>query len=151
MNKLIRVVTVRRSGLLAKGDKIFNFLAIQHKETTFMTYSRLLKQIQGLPKRAATAGIYLLLGTLPLEALIVLRVLSLIGAISRSANDTLFALALGQTSVKSWISYCNLPPIIDILDTKPDKSEWKATCKRAVHSHWTLKIKSEAEETRRYF
>ena len=38
----------------------------------------------------------------------------------------------------------NLPSITDILDSKPEKRHWKAICKRAVHSHWTERIREEA-------
>ena len=48
-----------------------------------MFYRKLLRQIQNLPQSTAREAVYLLLGTIPLEAQLHLRVLSLFGAITR--------------------------------------------------------------------
>lgn len=46
-------------------------------------YKNLLRQVQGLPPRVATEAIYLLTGTLPLEAVLHERVLNLLGSVYR--------------------------------------------------------------------
>ena len=61
----------------------------------------LLKQIQGLPKRTANSGVYLLIGAVPIKALLDLKMLSVIGAIARSANKTLKELAVRQVAART--------------------------------------------------
>ena len=58
---------------------------------------RMLKNIQGLPVRTATVAVYLLTGSLPVEGLLDLKKLSLIGILARTNNETLLNLALHQT------------------------------------------------------
>ncbi len=137
------------------GSEVLPLIQAQ-KDKVNSAYCRILKQIQGLPLRAPNASTYLLLGTLPLEAQIDLRVLSLLGAIARCCNETLFSIALNLTSVKShtsksWFTRCekvlikyNLPSICDVLDSKPSKEEWKRVCKEAVNSLWTNQLQQEA-------
>ena len=67
----------------------------------------LLRQIQSLPKYTAVEAVYLLLGTLPLEAEIHIRVLNLYGAICRSENTTMKELASRQLSMGSPYSWFN--------------------------------------------
>ena len=110
-------------------------------------YNGLLKQIQGLPMTTATCAVYLLLGTLPVEALLDLRRLSLIGAICRSRNQCLRDLASRQLAMRSartsWfprvesiLEKYELPSIDELMDLEPDKERWKARCKDAVNSFW---------------
>ena len=137
------------------GSEVMSLLKTQ-KDKLNSAYCRLLEQIQGLPLRASNAASYILLGTLPLVAQIDLRILSLLGAISRSGNETLFGIAMRLTSVKpytsrSWFVKCekllikyNLPHILEVLEIKPGKAEWKRLCKAAVHSHWSETLHREA-------
>ena len=90
---------------------------------------------------------YLLLGTLPVEALLDLRRLSLIGAICRSRNQCLRDLAVRQLAMRSartsWfprvesiLEKYELPSFDELMDLEPDKERWKVRCKDVVTSFW---------------
>ena len=74
-------------------------------------YKQLLKRIQGLPDNTANEAVYLLLGAVPVEAIIHIKVLTLFGAISRlEGHHPLRQLALHQLAIKdekskSWFVY----------------------------------------------
>ena len=61
-------------------------------------YRKLLRMTQGLPENTARCAVYLLVGSLPLEGYIHLRMLSLFGNVSRlERNSPLYQLALRHT------------------------------------------------------
>lgn len=117
-----------------------------------------LKDIQGLPSRTATSAVYLLTGILPIQAIIDLKRLSLIGTIARSHNDTLHTLALHQVATLkpnsgSWfvtiaetLQKYDLPSLTDLLNNPIHKVLWKTTCKRSVCEWWSQLLRQEASQ-----
>jgi hypothetical protein len=107
---------------------------------------RLLKQIQTLPDNTADEIPYLLLGALPIDAVIHKKRLGTLGAIVRAKNSVQHTLAMRQTAMKSpkshsWfqttekiLTIYDLPPTYKLLDNPPTKQEWKRTVKEAVNS-----------------
>ncbi len=120
-------------------------------------YVRILKQLQSLPLRSSSAAAHLLIGALPVEALIHLRILSLLGSVARSNNSLLVNMAVRQLAVKnsssnSWFVKCQkilmryqLPDVMDIIDTKPDRDEWKRTTNKAVKTFWMEKLHQKVD------
>ncbi len=117
---------------------------------------RFLRQIQSLPDRTARCGVFILLGTVPMEALYHLAILSLLGRIFRANNVFITELAIRQTSVhdtnsKSWfikaaktLQHYGLPPIHSLAENPPTKDQWRNTCKRAVFSFWKEELTNQA-------
>ncbi len=117
---------------------------------------RFLRQIQSLPDRTARCGVYILLGTVPMEAYYHLAILSLLGRILRSDNCFITELAIRQTAVhdlnsNSWfiraaktLHFYGLPPIHTLAQNPPSKEQWRDVCKRAVFSHWKEDLTSQA-------
>jgi hypothetical protein len=66
---------------------------------------RTLKQLSSLPERTATEAVYLMFGIPPVQALIHISRLSLIGSIARSDNYTLQELTVRQCVFKTWQSH----------------------------------------------
>ncbi len=120
-------------------------------------YRKLLKQVQGLPDTTANAAVYLLLDTVPLEAQIHMRILGLLGNITRlEVNHPLRALALRQLSVKdkksaSWFMYTQaIAEIYEInlfqIITAPwPKLTWKRFVKNTITEYWQEQLRAEAE------
>ena len=121
-------------------------------------YRKLLRQVQSLPESTAMEAVYLMIGLLPIEALIHQRALSLFGSISRlEPTDTLYQLALRQMSVKtpnsdSWFSQIRQFAAQYDLDLDSQlaqpwpKETWKAYCRNTVRYHWWNKLVSAAAE-----
>jgi hypothetical protein len=117
-----------------------------------------LRSLQSLPDRTATQAVYLLSGILPLQALIHMKKLSLIGAIARLGNRVLCDIATRQCGMKdissgSWFKDIELLllaydlPTTNMLMLDPvPKLTWKKLVKSAVHLHWSKKLKREVEE-----
>ena len=112
-------------------------------------HRNLLRQVQGLPRYVATEAIYLLSGTLPLEAELHIRVLNLFGAICRSENDTMKQLASRQMSIGSqysWFTYVqqlcqNYGISTEASLTAPwRKQAWKRYVEDAVRGKWTKEL-----------
>ncbi len=119
-------------------------------------YRGLLKQIQGLPETTANEAVYLLVGALPLEAALHLRLLGVFGTISRLQNDhTLYKLALRQMALMehkshSWFVYiCDIAARYDIdlhqvLLNPWRKREWKRYTRTLVEGYWWDKLMNGA-------
>lgn len=115
-----------------------------------------MRMLQNLPQRVAKESIYLLTGTIPIEAHLDLRKLSLIGAIARRKGSKLWEIALRQLIMKdnnssSWfveirrlMAKYDLVHPIDLLQTPVQKCKWKANCKAAVVTHWWKVLQDEA-------
>ncbi len=89
--KLIEVYVLPR--LLYGLDSIV--LPKKHINKLELFFRRILRQIQGLPDTVANVAVYLLLNTIPVEALLHKRVLSLFGNITRlECNHLLLVLVL---------------------------------------------------------
>jgi hypothetical protein len=115
---------------------------------------KIIRQIQSLPDRTATSAMYILLGCLPLEAIIDQRRLTAI--VSMMKNPILFDVILRQISVKStssksWVMTTEkllrkykLPSILDVYGKQPSKGKWKAEIKKKINAHWKERIEGEA-------
>ena len=117
-----------------------------------MFYKKLLRQIQGLPQNVATEAIYLLLNTVPIEAVLHKRVLTLLGCIARlGPENSLYKLALRQLATKqlksnSWFSQAarianqyNINAHDAVLSPLP-KLSWKRYVKKMVEEHWLERL-----------
>jgi hypothetical protein len=117
-----------------------------------------LRALQSLPERTATQAVYLLSGVLPIEGLIHIRKLSLIGAIARLGNKVLSEVAVRQCGMKdmssdSWFKDVELlllryglPTTNVLLQDPVPKLRWKKLLKSAVHLHWTRRLSHEAAD-----
>ena len=121
-------------------------------------YRTLLKQIQHLPQNTASLAVYLLIGSLPLEAHLDLRVLSLFnravalkGSLERDILER--QLAMKDLGSKSWttvvretLNKYSLPSAYDVLNFPRSKEQWKHTTKTAIYSYWETALKTEAKK-----
>ena len=117
---------------------------------------RLLRQIQHLPKATAVPALYLLTGSLPLEAHHHKSVLSLFGRMVSRNGSLEREIVLRQLGMKdlqsgSWVSLVRrlllqyeLPSAFDLASDPPRKAKWKDSIKRAIYHHWEEKLKTEA-------
>ena len=120
-------------------------------------YKKLLKQVLSLPDTVADPAVYVLTGTIPIEAVVQKRALTLLGSICRLDGDSVEKqLARRQPSIKifsshSWyivirkflIKY-DLPHPLDLLDDPPTKTRWKATVNKCVNEYWCSTIREKA-------
>ena len=123
-------------------------------------YKRLLKSLTALREGTADEAVFILLGLLPAEAELHLRILSLFGSITRlNESHPLRRLALRQAAnirgkrygwfehVLSVARVYSLEDVVLGAILSPWlKSRWKAMVKTTVNSHWTALIKTAAEE-----
>ena len=127
-------------------------------------YRTTLRQLQALPQNVAREAIYLLLGVLPLEAILHMRTLNLLQKIGQDETSLLYQVAVRQLAVKtakshSWFIYttrlCDqygLPHPFDIITQYKEKCEWKTVLKDKVHEYWEKKLKdlASSKSTLRY-
>ena len=103
----------------------------------------------------ADPAIYLLSGTLPIEAMIYHRVLTFFGNVSRRSDSSIEKwLAERQLAVKSLDSHSwfigvkklciryGLPDCTEILEKPRSKRSWKATVEAAINSYWNNRLQS---------
>ncbi|KAK3104737.1 hypothetical protein FSP39_008965 [Pinctada imbricata] len=136
----IEMLTIR------KGD--INSLEMFQRKT--------FKQLQGLPKNAPTAAVYLLIGAIPAEGLIHLRFLSTFGNIIQNKDSLEYRVAKRQLVYKdgnsnSWFTTLvqihekyELPSPITLLENPPNKNQWKTQYKTAVKKFWHDSLVEEA-------
>jgi hypothetical protein len=120
-------------------------------------YRSLLRQIQGLPENTATEAIYILLHTLPIEAALDKRVLSLFGNISRlGTTNPVYQLMLRQLACKEEDSNSWFAQAVRIgnkygIDVRQmaqhpwPKLAWKKYTNTLVEEFWWNKILQEAK------
>ncbi len=120
-------------------------------------YRRLLRQIQGLPSNVSSEAVYILLGTVPVEAHLHRRILSLLGSIARlGPSNPLYQLAVRQLAVKtpeakSWFSQARrigeLYGIdIDAAVLHPwPKITWKTYVTTTITEHWRRSLEKAAD------
>lgn len=111
-----------------------------------------LRDIQNLPPNTATAGVYTLLGALPIEGILDMRCLTLYGAITRSKDTSIYQLARHQLDgedlpPQSWFRHVQmlhqkyeLNQPSTALESPLSKAEWKRYVTTAVRTHWEGKI-----------
>jgi hypothetical protein len=120
-------------------------------------YQKHIRALQHLPDSTAKPALYLLLGILPIEAVLHTRLLNFFMSIinrpaSFEADIIKRQLAMKSKGSHSWTLYIqktirkyDLPSIYSLIETPPTKLAWKATVKSAVCHYWNLKLKEEAE------
>ncbi len=140
---------------LLYGLEAMNLDSKQMKELE-QYHIRFLRQIQSLPDRSARCAVFILLGTVPMEAYYHLAILSLLARIFRADNCFITELAIRQTAVhdvnsNSWfiraaktLHKYGLPPIHVLAQNPPSKDQWREVCKRAVFTHWKEELTSQA-------
>ena len=134
---------------LVLNEKEINTLARHHKES--------LRKLQKLPPNTPECVVYFLAGCLPATGILHLRMLGLLGMISRSKSSSILqqigrgALLSIPCNKKSWFtkmrSICqiyNLKDPLLVLQDPPSKETWKGRCKSAVISFWEQKLRSQA-------
>ncbi len=118
-------------------------------------FKGLLRQVQNLPDNVASEAIYILLGALPIEASIDMKILSLVGAIARLdwghplRQIGIRQLAVGTIAKQSWFVYAaeiGSKYSIDVsnqLQHPWPKITWKVHYKSTVQAYWEDKIYTE--------
>ena len=113
-----------------------------------------IRRLQSLPKRTSNAAIYILSGTLPMEARIHKKRLSILPALMK--NEIFRQIIPRQLATKSidspsWIiktqqilRLYDLPSMIDLLQQTPSKDQWKKLVSARVERVWKEKIEKEA-------
>ena len=121
-------------------------------------YRNLLKHVQHLSANTANEAVYLLLGALPIEGLLDLRILSLFNRIalqdaSKEWEILRRQLAMKDMSSNSWAVYVrkilwkyNLPSAFEIFQNPLTKSEWQVHIKSEVHAFWERKLKEGSKD-----
>ena len=121
-------------------------------------YKEILRNIQGLRQNVASVAIYLLIGLLPVQAELHLRILILFGAIMRlDVNAALYQLARRQLATQvnpksSWFGYVkeiarryNLLHLVQSsVDIRYSKEEWKALICPTIQDHWFHELQVKA-------
>lgn len=115
-----------------------------------------LRNIQTLPRRTAIPALHILLGALPIQAIIEQKQISSIASLSK--NRTILDLIIRQLATKSQDSHSwviatqkllnkyQLPNFLEIIGSEMEKSAWKEKTKEAVFRHWKSEIEEEAAE-----
>ena len=124
-------------------------------------HRKCLRYIQHLPQSSANCALYLLLGALPIEAHIHIKVLNFFrNTIGEEENSppseyirdiVIRQLAMKDDGSSSWVSMVkkllrtyNLPSAYTLLENTPNKRQWKKTLHGAVWNHWEKEFKEEA-------
>jgi hypothetical protein len=115
-----------------------------------------LKRIQHLPPGTPNAAVLLLVGTLPIEAVIDQKVLSLYTNMCRLEDSRERCILQRQLAVKD-MSSCSfttrvkvvlhkygLPSAFSVLHDPPNKPRWKRLVKQAITSYWNVELRKEA-------
>ena len=123
----------------------------QHKKT--------LQFLQRLHENTPRAVVYFLGGSLPAEALLHMRQLSLFFMICVGSNDDplfkhgLYIFNNGRPSSKSWflriVTICEkygLPHPIELMKNPPTKMHFKSTVKQKVLSFWHYTLRTECSQ-----
>ena len=116
---------------------------------------KILRTILGLPTRSPSAGIHLLLGTIPVQVLSQLRRLSFIRSTAALPDSAiakrLFLSCANSPSPGSLVHelistldfYC-LPNVPALFSEPPSKFAWKALCKTMLHDQYRDDVQSNA-------
>ena len=121
-------------------------------------HRKLLRCIQHLPKATAGPALYLLTGSLPVEALHHKNVLTLFGSMTRREGSTEHSiiarqLAMKDMSSKSWLTLVrellqqySLPSAFLLLEHPLKKERWKNMLKSAINQFWEKELRRKAAE-----
>ena len=116
-------------------------------------HRRILRAIQHLPDKCSNTAVYVLLGTLPIEAHLHNRMLTMFGAIARAETSRIHTLAISMLEnprPQSWFTNISIllqkyklqEPGMTLKDP-PTKSCWKRIVSRAIWEHWEEKLKRD--------
>ena len=121
-----------------------------------VAHRSLIRNIQSLPKRTASAALYILSGILPIEAIIDKKRLTLIPTLAKNStvHDLMFRqIAVKEITSRSWtvqtqakLRKYGLDHITDVVRNQLTKDAWKEKVDKAISSHWARKIQQEAAE-----
>ncbi|VDI04475.1 Hypothetical predicted protein [Mytilus galloprovincialis] len=121
-------------------------------------FIKLMKQIQHLPERTANTGTLLLLGQIPIEAVVHKRMLCNFRNIVANKNSVEYNIANRQLAIKSkdsksWFiriveltDKYELPSPHELLVNPPCKYKWKKLVSKVVNFFWLDKLKTEAKD-----
>ena len=111
----------------------------------------MIRDLQSLPTRTSTSAVYLLSGQLPLEALMDIRLGTLLAMTGKDCDSILAQVGLHQLGSKnakshSWFVYCarrlavyGLDPLEILMQTSS-----KQSIKRAIAAHWRDQLVNDA-------
>jgi len=134
---------------------LFGLEVLPLNKTQITTLSRfhiqVMRRIQSLPERTATSAVYMLLGSLPIEAELHKRQLSFLHNVLICNNTTINDIAARQIAVNianplsyfcrvsDTLTLYNLPPIETLQKSlhNVSKLSWKVQVRNAVNSYWT--------------
>ena len=129
----------------------------KHLDCLEKFYKKYLKLLLSIPVTTADPAVYILFGTVPIEATIHKRALILFGNITRLAPESVEKqVAYRQLSIKghksnSWFvaireicfKYELIHPL-ELLQDPPRKETWKRTVNKQVNGYWSDRIRSNA-------
>ena len=117
-----------------------------------------LRKFQSLPTRVASSAVYLLLGTLPLEAELHKRQLSFVYSMLTSTNETVHQLSERQIAInldndqsfygraEEVLKLYDLPTLQTLKSQLSSKEQWKFRVKNAVNIFWTKSLQDEGKQ-----
>ena len=121
-----------------------------------VAHRSLIRNIQSLPRRTASASLYILSGILPIEAITDKKRLTLIPSLAKNptVHDLIFRqIAVKEVTSRSWtvqtqakLRKYDLDHITDVIRSRLSKEAWKEKVDKAINSHWARKIQQEAAE-----
>ena len=121
-------------------------------------YRTLLRQIQHLPTNTANEAIYLLVGALPVEAHLDIRILSLFNRVASLKHSKEWEIVRRQLAMKdmtshSWVvhvrkilSKYSLPSAFEMFHNPMKKEEFKMKIKEHIRSLWEKKLQDGCKE-----
>ncbi|VDI80532.1 Hypothetical predicted protein [Mytilus galloprovincialis] len=116
------------------------------------------RQIQGLPKRVASAANYCLLGIEPIQSTVDRLLLTFFGGIIQDNTSIEYRiierqLVMSKQNANTFISRLEtalskykLPKAQELLLVKPTREKWKTTVKCAIQDYWAEKWEMEKSE-----
>ena len=119
-------------------------------------FKGLIRKIQHLPESTATPACYILIGAVPMEALIHIKVLNMFGAITRRQDSIEFQVCERQLAIKddtsySWSIYVkkllrkySLPTPAELLYDPRPKENWNRCVKKQVMDLWINSLQEMA-------
>lgn len=141
--------------VLTYGLEIF-ILTKSQIELLEKEFKSILLQLLSLPRTTATVAPYILMGFRPVEAMLHIKILTFLRAISTAENSLEKEvlerqIVMKKLDEKTWTSQArrllavyNLPSIFELLESQPTKTRWKAIVTRAVDCHWKEYIQQQA-------
>jgi len=152
-------ITIQMYKVYARPRIIYGLetVHLSQKETRLLeSYeAKVVRQLQYLPDRCATAAAYVMLGLTPILSTIEINALTLFGNIIREKNSIEHSLAKRQLALKdstshSWFTGIrrillkyDLPSAFDLIQDPPNKSTWKSVVSDAVNLYWFVQWSNE--------